>query len=156
MAQSARRRNGNIARGHGGKPDRALRRKSEWKARETDGFDPAARACLNVMRSGWPHLIRKAMAVLGADDMNAARAVLALRELVEWLAVSVHNDFNRGGVRDFRDALAPIPAMQWPPDVQAWFDQWGDDGRWASDAGGLPGGNELAGEMQDAMESARP
>jgi hypothetical protein len=95
------------------------------------------------------------MIVLGSDDMNVARAVLALRELVDWLAVSVHDDLNACGVRDFRTALAPIPAMTWPRDVQGFVDKWGDDGLWASDEGGLPGGGVLSDEMHDAMSDAK-
>ena len=153
VAQSARRRNGNIARGHGGKP--ALRRSSEWKAREADGFDPAVRACLITMSAEWPLLMREAMRVLGGAEMDQARAVMALREMVLTLACIVHDEWNRGGVRDYRTIL-PFPAMEWPADVQVFFDKWNEDGLWASDDGGLPGGDALTWEMLAAMKDAKP
>lgn len=161
-ANTARRKNSNIHSGHGGKPDRTLRRASEWKARQADGFDPAVRACVCVMRSDWPDLVRKAMAVLGADELNQARAVLAVRELTDTLACAAHYDLNAGGVWDFREALTPIPAMTWSaPDVQTFFERAGgraetEQGLWTSDdEAGLPGGDEWAFEACSAHDAVR-
>jgi hypothetical protein len=154
-ADSARRTNPNRLTGHGGRPDRSLRRAAAWEARRNSGYVPAQAALLSVMRAAWPELMRKAMAVLDADELNQARAVLALREMVECLACVVHDDIG-SGVPDFRKPLAEIPKMRWSEDaLQDWFDHHGDDGRWASDEGGLTGGSELADEMLDVSKPAR-
>jgi hypothetical protein len=68
----------------------------------------------------------------------------------------LHDDI-RSGVPDFRKPLAQIPAMEWSdPEVQKWFDYYGDDGRWASGEGGLPGGSDIADEAMDAAKAASP
>lgn len=112
-ADSARRRNGNISRGHGGRPDRCIRQQSRWKARSTTGFDPAVAACLDTMRMHWPTLLAEAMELLGSNEIDQARAVLALNELVEWLSCTTHQDINRAGNGDYRDPLEPIVNPDW-------------------------------------------
>lgn len=64
---------------------------------------------LCVMRTIWPDLMRRAVLIMGGDEMGAARAVLALEELVEAMAVSVHDHNNVQRVWDFRKAPTPIP-----------------------------------------------
>ncbi|MEI8715870.1 hypothetical protein [Mesorhizobium sp. ISC11] len=160
-ADSARRRNSNIVTGHGGRPDRTLRKASEWKARQSNGYDPAVMACLCVMRTAWPDLVRKAMALLGADELNQARAVITVRDLVDTLAVAVHHDFNAGRVFDFREPLTPIPELTWAsPEVQAFFEAVGGTAEtefetlWTSDepGEGLPGGETWAWEASLAHD----
>lgn len=161
-ADSARRRNGNIARGHGGRADRAVRRQTTWRARSATGYDPAILAALNVMRGRWPLLIRRAMEILGASEVDQARAVLSLQEMVGYLAAMVHDEHNRARVWDWRKAVDPEPEMIWTdPEAQEFFTRWGEqpDGvgpRWSSDEDGIAGGNEFCDELYDAGIAAKP
>lgn len=159
-ADTARRRNSNITSGHGGKPDRAERRLSTWKAQRSTGFDPAVRACLNVMQTEWPDLMRRSMALLGADEMNQARAVLVLEELVGCIACTTHSPHNQSRVHDYRDAIETWQSPAWAQaDTRAFVAKWGDDGHggvWMSDEDGMPGGSELMDEMMEASSRAKP
>ena len=156
-ANSARRRNPNISGGHGGRPDRAIRRAVAFRARHSTGYDPAQRAMLCVMRSAWPDLVRKAMHVLGADEMNAARAVLAVQELVDCMAVVLHSDLNASRLWDYREALVPLPELNWvDPEVQAWFDCY-TGGTWCNDDdSGIAGGDEFTSEAMEVAYAASP
>ncbi|MER9529579.1 hypothetical protein NKI89_07170 [Mesorhizobium sp. M0309] len=161
-ADAARRQNSNIKNGHGGRPDRAERRRSTWRAKSATGFDPAILAALHVMRGRWPTLIRKAMAVLGAAEIDQARAVLSLSEMVAYLAALVHEERNRAGVWDWRKVVEDEPKMSWTdPATIEFVERWGEaaDGTgvtWTSDEGGIEGGSELAQEFLDAGLAAKP
>ncbi|RUU86108.1 hypothetical protein EOB59_29955 [Mesorhizobium sp. M7A.F.Ca.MR.176.00.0.0] len=159
-ADTARRLNGNISTGHGGKPDRTQRRLSAWKARREDGFDPAVKALLCVMRSDWPELARKAMQICGADELNQARAVVVLRAMTEIAGGSLHTMNNAARVWDFRTTLTPIPELSWSddPTLRAFLEAYGDDeagALWLSDDdAGVPGGAEWANEAGAACDNA--
>jgi hypothetical protein len=159
-ADSARRGDSNLNSGHGGRPDRAIRKHSLWKARASNGFDPAVRACLAVMTSEWPSLIREAMEILGASELDQARAVLAVEDLTATLACAVHQDINRGRVGDFREPLPARPVLNWSAEVQAFVERVGDDGsggQWTSDGEeGLPGGAQWADRSMSACWAAKP
>lgn len=160
-ADSARRRDGNIQGGHGGRPDRAIRKASLWKVQSSDGYDPAVKACLTVMTAEWPSLIREAMEILGASELDQARAVLAVEELTVTLACAVHQDINRGRIHDYRIPLPGRPVPEWSAEVQAFAERFGDDGsggRWPSDDidEGLPGGTEWADRSMSACWLAKP
>lgn len=159
-ADSARRRDGNIQGGHGGRPDRAIRKASLWRAQSGNGYDPQVLAALGVMVADWPTLMREAMEILGADEMNQARAVLALEDLAATLACAVHQDINRGRIHDYRVPLPARPVLAWSAEVQAFVKRVGDDGsgeQWTSDGEeGLPGGAEFADRAMSACWSAKP
>lgn len=159
-ADSARRRDSNIQGGHGGRPDRAIRKASLWKAQSGNGYDPQVLAALSVMVAEWPKLMREAMEILGADEMNQARAVLALEDLTATLACAVHQDINRARIHDYRIPLPDRPILAWSAEVQAFVERVGDDGsggQWTSDDDeGLPGGTEWADRSMSACWSAKP
>ncbi|RUW62127.1 hypothetical protein [Mesorhizobium sp. M7A.F.Ca.US.008.03.1.1] len=160
-ADSARRLNGNIARGHGGRADRAVRRQAEWKAKSETGYEPSVLAMLNAMRTLWPPLMKQSMGVLGAAEIDQARAVLALSQMTAYIAAMVHQESSR--VRDYRQVLQPetLPTFE-NEKAQAFYLKWcdheGDCPAWTdeAEADGLPGGMEVAELMCDAGHAARP
>ncbi|MER8465992.1 hypothetical protein [Mesorhizobium sp. M1396] len=159
-ADAARRQNSNIKNGHGGRPDRAERRRSSWRAKSTDGYDPAVKACLAVMTAEWPSLIREAMEVLGASELDQARAVIAVEDLTATLACAVHQDINRSRIHDFRLPLPDRPVLAWSADVKEFVEKIGNDGsggQWTSDdVEGLPGGADWADRSMSACWGAKP
>ncbi|MFD1983532.1 hypothetical protein ACFSOZ_12715 [Mesorhizobium newzealandense] len=160
-ADSARRRNGNISSGHGGRADRTVRRHATWKARTETGFEPSVLAILNVMRSLWPPLMKQAMSVLGAAEIDQARAVLALAEMSAYLAAMVHQESSK--CWDYRKVLEPsaLPTFE-DEEARAFYLKWCDtEGAGAAwideiEGDGLPGGMEVADLMCDAGHAARP
>jgi hypothetical protein len=159
-ADAARRQNSNITNGHGGLPDRFIRRQARWKAQSSTGYEPAVQALLSAAYSTFPDLMRRSMKVLGAAEIDQARAVLALEELIGCLACSAHVAGNRAGIFDYREALPIWAAPTWQDDeARAFVEQWGDDGTgglWTCTEEGLPGGSELLDEMIDATSTAKP
>ncbi|TGS46022.1 MULTISPECIES: hypothetical protein [unclassified Mesorhizobium] len=159
-ADTARRRDSNIQGGHGGRSDRAVRKASLWRAQSGNGYDPQVLAALSVMVLAWPSLMREAMEILGADEMNQARAVLALEDLTATLACAVHQDINRARIHDYRIPLPAKPIQHWSAEVQAFVDRVGDNGmggQWTSDdVEGLSGGAEWAERTMSACWSVQP
>ena len=121
-ASAARRNNPNRQLGHGGKPDRAIRQQVIWRARRETGFTPEQAAILSVMRSRWPALMRNLMRRLGSAELAQARAVAALSELVEYMAVALHHDFNAAGIQEYGDALEPPTHLDWSPEIEEQMD----------------------------------
>lgn len=114
-ADKARASNINIRLGHGGKRDRATRAPLQFAARR-DGFEPGQHALLSVLIEDAPELVQRAMLSLGADETNAARAVFAVDQVVQYMAAALFDERARG---DYRDKLPDNPDLDWSPDVAA-------------------------------------
>ncbi|MDG4902778.1 MULTISPECIES: hypothetical protein [unclassified Mesorhizobium] len=158
-ADKARRENTNIRFGHGGRADRAIRRETLWKRKNETGYNPQVRAILNFMLRAWPTAMQHGMAVLGAEEVDQARALLTLRELIGFLAVSHHDDAREA---DYRKCLAPeiFPSFT-DEDARQLLQTWGDEevigsGKWTCADQGLPGGADFYDDLAELTFSAFP
>jgi hypothetical protein len=114
-ADRARGNNPRIRSGHGGKLDRGVRAPLQFAARQS-GFEPGQRALLAVFVEDVPDLLQRAMLVLGADEINAARAVFAVEEVVQYMAAAMFDD-RAGG--DYRNKLPATPELEWGAEAAA-------------------------------------
>ena len=112
------------------------------------------------MTAEWPSLIREAMEILGASELDQVRAVLTVEELTATLACSVHQDINRARINDYRVPLPDRPVLDWSAEVHAFVERVGDDGTGramiSDDVEGLPGGSDWLDRAMDACWRAKP
>lgn len=157
-ADKARRENSNIARGHGGRADRAVRREGLWQRKNQTGYAPESRVVLNFMNTAWLALMQRGMTVLGAAEIDQVRALLVLSELTQFLAVALHDDTRS----DYRQFLEP---ENWPSftdeEAQQFLSKWGEEeivgsGIWTDEDKGLPGGSEFYEQVSDTTFTAFP
>ncbi|TPJ34260.1 hypothetical protein [Mesorhizobium sp. B2-6-5] len=150
-ANSARWKNSNISRGHGGRIDRSIRKQSMWKVKAETGYEPSTLAIINVLRTWWPEIMQKNMAVLGAAEIDQARACVALSNMTGYLATMVFEETRK--VRDWRTVLQEeIHPTFTAKDIQAYYAQnVSDVENWLD----TTAGQEMADLMLDAGMAAQ-
>jgi hypothetical protein len=90
----------------GGSPETRAAHLARWRAKAGCGFDLGQLRLLGVLTAHGPRLLVDGMRAAGAhDEIEIARAAATMHQLVEYLACSAHDSFNRQGVSDYRHVL---------------------------------------------------
>jgi hypothetical protein len=123
----------------GGSREQHMAKAARWRAKADQGYDLGQLKILAVLMAHAPALTVEGLRATGmTDERDLARAAAVVRELVDYLAVTVHDDLNKACVGDYRE---PLPTTV-PPDVSSealalfeeltdpvsdpWPDEWRD------------------------------